>query len=145
MATGGIALLALVAAAVAAAAILFARRRPPQTALVEPTSEARDWAAAAGAEFAHLSDADRCDLVFAVAALDDALSRRLLEEALDDPSETVALAAARAMANRGRSAELERYLARPGERTRRIAAALELFSLARFRSILREICRPPEN
>jgi hypothetical protein len=124
MAAAAIALLVLVALALVAA-IIFARRRPPQ---IETKSDARDWTTAAGAEFAHLSEADRCDLVFAVAALEDPRSQRLLEEALDDPSETVAIAAARAMANRGRNAELERYLARPGERSRRIAATLELFT-----------------
>ncbi|HVR47711.1 MAG TPA: hypothetical protein VMT95_13860 [Candidatus Binatia bacterium] len=127
MATAATALVVLVAAALVAAAILLLRWRPPRVEPIETTSDARDWAAAAGAEFAHLSDADRCDLAFAVAALDDARSQRLLAEALDDPSETVALAAARAMTNRGRSSELERYLARPGERSRRIAAALSLF------------------
>ncbi len=124
----GVALLVLVAAAVVAAVLLFARRRPPQIEPIETKSDARDWTAAAGAEFAHLSEADRCDLVFAVAALEDARSQRLLEDALDDPSEAVALAAARAMTQRGRNAELERYLARPGERSRRIAATLELFT-----------------
>ena len=128
MAAAGIALLVLVAVALVAA-IILARRRPPQIeTAIETKSDARDWTTAAGAEFAHLSEADRCDLVFAVAALEDPRSQRLLEEALDDPSEAVAIAAARAMANRGRDAELERYLARPGERSRRIAATLELFT-----------------
>ena len=128
MATASKALLALVVGALIAAAIIFARRRSPQIdAAIEAKSDARDWATAAGAEFANLSEADRCDLVFAVAALEDPRGQRILEGALDDPSEAVALAAARAMACRGRSAELERYLARPGERTRRIAAALSLF------------------
>lgn len=127
MASAAIALFVLVAVAFIAAAILLRRRRPPQVERIETKSDARDWAAAAGAEFAHLSEADRCDLVFAVAALGDPRSQRLLADALDDPSEVVALAAARAMAKRGRSAELERYLAQPGERSRRIAATLSLF------------------
>jgi hypothetical protein len=128
MATAGIALIAIVAAALIAAVVLLALRRRPPPESIEAKSDASDWAASAGAEFANLCDADRCDLVFAVAALEDAQSQRLLAEALDDPSEAVALAAARAMASRGRSAELERYLARPGERSRRIAATLELFT-----------------
>ncbi|HEY6326988.1 MAG TPA: hypothetical protein VIW73_10815 [Candidatus Cybelea sp.] len=127
MPTAALALLVLVAAALVAAAIMLTRRRPPHVEPSATTSDC-DWAAAAGAEFAHLSDADRCDLVFAVAALEDPRSHRLLEGALEDPSEAVALAAARAMASCGRSAELERYLARPGERSRRIAAMLELFT-----------------
>jgi hypothetical protein len=118
-----IATLVLLVAGAAIAAMLFARRRPSARA---PVVEEHDWTAGAGAEFAHLSEADRCDLVFAVAALEDPQSQRLLAEALDDPSEAVALAAARAMASRGRQEELERYFARPGERSRRIAATLEL-------------------
>jgi hypothetical protein len=85
------------------------------------------WAQTAGEEFGNLSEAERCDLVFAVAALDDTDSQELLERALDDPSETVALAAARALARLGRTATLERYFAgRPGERARRIARTLDL-------------------
>lgn len=128
MAGAAIALLVLVAAAALAVALLVARRR--RTAIVPVASVsavASDWTAAAGADFAQLSEADRCDLVFAVAALEDPRSQRLLAEALDDASEVVALAAARAMERRGRSAALQRYLARPGERSRRIAAALSLF------------------
>jgi hypothetical protein len=87
------------------------------------------WTATAGEEFAHLCEAERCDLVFAYAALDDSQSLEMLERALDDPSEAVALAAARAVATRGRSAAVERYLElHPGERTRRIAAMLELLA-----------------
>jgi hypothetical protein len=128
MAGAGLALLVL-AAAVVAAIVLLARRRPARIEpRREPQRDAAGWTRAAGEEFADLSEADRCDLVFAVAALDDPRSQRLLEHALDDPSEAVALAAARAMANRGRTPELERYLARPGERSRRIAATLRLFT-----------------
>lgn len=129
MASASIGLLVLLGAAIVSAAILLARRRPSRIgSRIEPLGDARGWTQAAGEEFAHLSDADRCDLVFALAALEDPRSEQLLENALDDPSEAVALAAARAMASRGRSAELERYLALPGERSRRIAATLELFT-----------------
>jgi hypothetical protein len=128
MPAAAITLLVLVAAALIAAVIMLARRRPLRIEPGETKSDGRDWTTNAGAEFAHLSEADRCDLVFAVAALEGPRSQRLLEEALDDPSEAVALAAARAMTSRGRSAELERYLALPSERSRRIAAMLQLFT-----------------
>jgi HEAT repeat protein len=78
-------------------------------------------------EFSTLSEAERCDLVFAVAALDDQASREILERALDDPSETVALAAACTLNRLGRGSTVESYLAsRPGERARRIRETVEL-------------------
>jgi len=114
-------IVALAAALVVAARILSARWRD-----AVPIA---GWTSAAGHEFEGLSDAERCDLIFAVAALGDEASVNLLERALDDPSEPVALAAARSLCALGRSATLQRYLAaRPGERTRRIADAVELLS-----------------
>ncbi|MGA8532724.1 MAG: hypothetical protein WB615_01305 [Candidatus Tumulicola sp.] len=115
---------AVIAAIVALAAFgVFAvryARRPERRA-------ESDWTDAAGREFAGLSASARCDLVFAVAALDDARSQDLLERALEDPSEPVALAAAHALARRGRHASVERYLTQhPGVRADRIAAMLAL-------------------
>jgi hypothetical protein len=112
---------------VLAAAIVFALRgrhgEGPAAAPVE------SWTHSAGPEFATLSEAGRCDLIFAVAALDDRPSQALLERALDDPSETVALAAARALVRRGRAAAVEEYLAsHPGERAQRIARLVELLA-----------------
>jgi hypothetical protein len=53
----------------------------------------------------------------------------LLERALDDPCEAVALAAAHALTMAGSSTRLERFFAEhPGERTDRIAASLELLA-----------------
>ncbi len=106
-------------------ALVFSRRNQerPNAAATQP------WAEAAGAEFAALTEAERCDLVFALAAVDDEPSRTILERALGDPSEAVCLAAARALAKLGRNGALERYFnAHPGERTRRVANALELFA-----------------
>lgn len=81
------------------------------------------------AEFGSLSESARCDMIFAVSALDDERSALLLEHALNDPSETVALAAARALKERGRSAAVDEYLARhPGERAERIARTLSLLA-----------------
>jgi hypothetical protein len=114
-------LLALVAAAVIVG-LRIARVRHP-LALPPPS-----WTREAGEEFAHLSDAQRCDLIFAVAALDDEASRRLLVRALDDPSEAVALAAARGLARGNRDA-LERYLtACPQERARALRLFVEILN-----------------
>ncbi|MDE2482251.1 MAG: hypothetical protein KGN02_08670 [bacterium] len=109
----------------------FAPRRAPAEPVRRPegpplqTSTA--WTQEAGDEFAGLSESRRCDLVFAVAALDDERSRRLLEHALDDPADAVATAAAHALAASGRRAAVEAFLARnPGPRADRIAQTLAL-------------------
>ena len=57
-------------------------RAPDRDALQTPTG----WTDAAGAEFGALAEPARCDMIFAVAALDDDRSLQLLEYALDDPS-----------------------------------------------------------
>jgi hypothetical protein len=109
--------LAVLIAAVAALAYARVRRRPK--------SDADELIA----EFANLSDAERCDFIFAIATLDDPSSLRLLERALDDPCEAVALAAAHAMTTAGSTMPLERFFAaNPGRRTDRIAASLELLA-----------------
>ncbi len=109
--------LGLAGAALGAYAIL-APKHPPAT-VPTPTAPSRidpvadrtnaQWTDEAGAEFAGLSEAARCDLIFAVAALDDEASSRLLIHALDDPSQTVALAAAHALARSGRIGEVRAY------------------------------------
>jgi hypothetical protein len=86
------------------------------------------WTRAAK-EFADLSDAARCDFVFAVATLDADRSAPILEDALRDPSEAVALAAARALRNQSRTEVVQRYLSEhPGDRAQRIAQALDLLA-----------------
>jgi hypothetical protein len=96
---------------------------PPE----EPLFATTDWTSEAGDEFAGLSESARCDLVFAVAALDDERSQQLLEHALNDPAEAVCLAAAHALATNGRRTAVERFLAEhPGERAERISQALML-------------------
>jgi hypothetical protein len=93
----------------------------------EPLLATTDWTSEAGDEFSGLSESARCDLVFAVAALDDERSQQLLEHALHDPAEAVCLAAAHALATNGRRAIVERFLAEhPGERADRISQALML-------------------
>ena len=92
-----------------------------------PLQATTAWTNEAGDEFAGLTEAARCDLVFAVAALDDERSQRLLEHALNDPAEAVSLAAAHTLATHGRRPAVDRYLAsHPGLRADRIAQALAL-------------------
>jgi hypothetical protein len=120
-----VAIVAVAVAFVALVAILTMRasRRPARV----PEPPAAGWTHAAGDDFTDLPEAARCDMVFAMAALDDDASRSVLERALDDPSETVALAAAHALANRGQGVLLERHFAaNPGERATRIAETLAL-------------------
>ncbi|MDQ2872199.1 MAG: hypothetical protein M3R35_03605 [Candidatus Eremiobacteraeota bacterium] len=100
-----------------------------EPAPLEPAAEppASDWTAQAGEEFAGLSEPARCDLIFAVAALDDARSHQLLVHALDDPSEAVALAAAHALARNGRGGDLDAYAsAHPGARADTLVSTLAL-------------------
>ena len=112
---------ALVAAAIAVVALRNARRAQ--------FVSAAGWTDAAGSEFSGLSESARCDLAFALGALDDARSQQLLERALDDPSEPVALAAAHALMRRGSRTRVDDYLAgHPGERTSRIATVLALLT-----------------
>lgn len=115
-------------------AVIAPRRRSEEPTLLddverEPLRATTDWTNEAGHEFADLSEPARCDLVFAVAALHDDRATRLLEFALRDPSETVALAAAHALAGSGRAPIVERFLAQhPGDRARRIVGTLTLLT-----------------
>lgn len=105
------------------AAVPASQPPPP----LEPWTASTDWTSQAGAEFAGLSEPARCDLIFALADLDDERSQRLLSHALDDPSDAVALAAAHALMRRGDSQTLTQYTHRhPGERSERLARTLEL-------------------
>ena len=95
----------------------------------QPLQASTEWTHEAGDEFAGLSEAARCDLVFAVATLDDERSRRLLEHALSDPAEAVALAAAHALATTGRAEAVRVFLdAHPGPRAERITSTLALLA-----------------
>jgi HEAT repeat protein len=109
-----------------------AQPQPPQReATLPPPSERwtakTDWTRQAGEEFAGLSEAARCDLIFAVVDLDDERSQQLLMHALEDPSEAVVLAAAHALARRGQSDAVQQYAQKhPGERSERIVQTLAL-------------------
>lgn len=100
-----ISLLVVIAVALA---IVLRRRRAAVYALPPPTV---NWLAPIGEDFTALSEAERCDLIFAVAALEDDSSEALLARALGDPSEGVAFAAAHALVRRGGPETLERHLA----------------------------------
>ncbi len=94
---------------------------------LEPWQASTDWTTQAGTEFAGLSESARCDLIFAVAALDDDRSAQLLVHALDDPSDAVALAAAHALARRGSTQTVTDYAQQhPGDRAQRILQTLAL-------------------
>ena len=124
------ALLALIAGILLAIYAWRAPRRVAQAQLARegaPLQATTAWTNEAGEEFAGLSEAARCDLVFAVAALDDERSKKLLEHALNDPAEAVSLAAAHVLAGRGRRTLVDAFLAsHPGARADRIAQALSL-------------------
>ncbi|HLI94927.1 MAG TPA: hypothetical protein VKT72_02450 [Candidatus Baltobacteraceae bacterium] len=115
---------------------VYALRAPRKVAVdegplppLEPWTASTDWTKEAGAEFAGLSESARCDLIFAVAELEDERSQQLLAHALDDPSDAVALAAAHALMRRGDTPVVEAYAGRhPGERSQRLARTLELLN-----------------
>ncbi|HEY8322708.1 MAG TPA: hypothetical protein VIG46_13040 [Candidatus Baltobacteraceae bacterium] len=82
--------------------------------------------APAGASPPTPTEAERVDEVFALSALDGDESTRRLTAALDDPSETVALAAAHALAASERGAILTAYArANPGARSQRLVDTIE--------------------
>jgi len=112
---------------------LMAPRRKAERERLEaqraPLQAQTEWTLAVGQEFSTLSESARCDMIFALTALEDERSERLLEHALDDPSEAVALAAARALVTRGQARLVDRHLtAHPGERAERIAHTLALIA-----------------
>lgn len=127
-----IAILFVVGIALGVYAVVAPRRSPDEPTLLDkvdlaPLHVTTDWTNEAGQDFSGLSESARCDLVFAVAALRDERSLRLLEFALRDPNEAVALAAAHVLAGSGRAPTVERFLAQhPGERSERIVATLSL-------------------
>lgn len=132
--TTAIILVIIVGALIGAYAFMAPRRaervRAQQSG--EPMRATTDWTNEAGDEFAGLSESARCDLIFAVAALEDERSQQLLEHALNDPSEAVALAAAHVLISSGRQSVVQTFLARnPGRRADRIAQTLSLLDSPR--------------
>ena len=80
-----------------------------QAPVTTPEPQPPGWTHEVGSEFSGLSESARCDMIFAVGALGDERSHRLLLHALDDPSATVALAAAHTLARNGRLDDLRQY------------------------------------
>jgi len=106
---------------------LAPRRKPDAVPAEAPEPPPIDWTAQAGDDFEGLSDSARCDLVFAMADLDDDRSRELLEAALDDRSDAVALAAAHALTSSGRLETVRAYAAaHPGPRAQRLLETVAL-------------------
>ena len=127
-------LLIIVGALIGAYAMLAPRRaeRVRAQRSGEPLQATTDWTNEAGDEFAGLSESARCDLVFAVGALDDERSQHLLEHALNDPSEAVALAAAHVLISSERQRVVHTFLTEnPGRRADRIAQTLSLLDSPR--------------
>lgn len=111
--------------AIALVAFILARRSSRPAVSVERTS----WTGRAGEGFENLSEAARCDMIFAIAELPGDDRTATLQQALDDPSEAVALAAANALTVRGDGAVVQSHLAsRPGARSERIARDLSLLT-----------------
>lgn len=99
---------------------------PPAPAR-EPLQASTDWTTQAGAEFSGLTESARCDLIFAVSDLQDERSQQLLLHALNDPSDAVAVAAAHALARRGRAQAVNDYAQQhPGGRAEHIVQTLAL-------------------
>jgi hypothetical protein len=119
----------LVGIGIAVVALAAPRRAEKARAKREgvPLQATTAWTSGAGDEFSGLSESARCDLIFAVAALDDERSQSLLSHALSDPAEAVALAAAHVLASSGRRSTVDAFLAEhPGARADRISQALAL-------------------
>jgi hypothetical protein len=132
--TVAILLVVIVGALIGAYALLAPRRaeRARVKRSGQPLHATTEWTNEAGDEFAGLSESARCDMVFAVAALDDERSQRLLEHALSDPAEAVALAAAHGLISSGRAGIVQTFLDdHPGQRADRIAQTLSLLDSQR--------------
>lgn len=123
------ALILLIAGLALIAYVLPSRRRTRVPLRNDPRDldQGAAWTKQAGEELGELSESARCDLVFAVGELDDDSSRRMLVNALADPSSAVSLAAAHALARQGHVTDVQAYAAAvPGERSKEL---LELLSL----------------
>lgn len=110
---------------------IFAPRRVVHVVADAATEEADVASAHAFADppspLAGLSEAERCEVIFAMAALDDDESREHLRAALNDPSETVALAAAHALANGGHIVTVNAYAQQnPGPRSQKLLDTIAL-------------------
>ncbi len=126
------ALILLIAVLACLYLFMMVRRRPQTPAcgglLDRSPGVSVDWIKEAGDDFGHLNEPARCDLIFAAGQLGDERSRRLLVNALADPSATVSLAAAHALARSGHIADVQSYAASAAD-AERSKELLELLSL----------------
>ncbi len=124
--------LVVAAVVVAAYALLAARTRdravPVSARAASDENDTAQWIADADRGYDDLSEAAKCDLVFAMGSVNDARANVLLVRALDDPSEAVALAAAHALHSNGNAAALEAYSASHPERGQRLLETVNLLS-----------------
>jgi hypothetical protein len=134
-------IVAIVAVVLIAIGVIATRKRQPVSTSnvatasasanshVAPEHQTAAWTVAEGDEFSALSEAQRCDLIFAIQDLPGGERTNTLRAALDDPSEVVAFAAATALCARGERALVEGYFAeRPGARSERIRNDLSLLT-----------------
>jgi hypothetical protein len=131
----GVLIVAFIVGAALGAYAIFAPKKVANATVAQVAETADDdapdalWTHEAASEFASLSEAARCDMIFAVAAIDDERSHRLLVHALDDPSNTVALAAAHALARAGRIDDVRSYTrAHDGPRSVELMQLLSLLA-----------------
>ena len=127
------ALVLLIAVLTSAYILLVVRRRPPQPAcggvLARPNELSLAWIKNVGEDLGDLNEPARCDLIFAAAQLDDERSHRLLINALADPSSTVSLAAAHALARSGHIQDVKKYAASTeGQRSKELLELLTLMN-----------------
>ena len=128
-----LAALIVLIAALAVVYMLFMQRRrtealPPCGGVLERShSFSADWTKHAGDDLGDLNEPARCDLIFAASQLGDERSHRLLVDALADPSATVSLAAAHALARAGHMRDVENFAA--GADSERSSELLKLLAL----------------
>jgi len=118
-------------ATVALAFVLWRSRRKPTPACGGVSGVHRaattQWTKRAGDELTDLNESARCDLVFAVSQFDDERSRSMLVSALEDPSDTVSLAAAHALVRAGHMRDVDAYArSADAERSQELLALLTL-------------------
>ena len=107
------ALILLIAVLAAVYGMVMVRRRPqtpvPGGVLEHSDRLSPNWIQDAGADLGDLNEPARCDLIFAASQLGDERSHQMLVHALADPSPTVSLAAAHALARNGHIRDVQEY------------------------------------
>jgi len=125
------ALVVLIAVLAIVYVFFMLQRRPKLPAcggvLERPRQLSLNWTKEAGEDLGELNEPARCDLIFAASQLGDERSHRLLLSALADPSATVSLAAAHALARTGHIRDVQDYAASAeSERSKELLQLLAL-------------------